>query len=113
MSREERKEIAKKRLRNILSNHTVALTRTIEQKIADAGPYNQRINPHLITEARNELIEAGDLQAINRKGSAWYALSDTPEDQIEPRLVEQEPILSCGRDVAQPALFNNEPAFPK
>ncbi len=50
-SRQERLDIARRRLLNILRAHTIALGRTLEQKIADAGPYNQRIDPHVLTQA--------------------------------------------------------------
>jgi len=44
---EERIEIAKRRIVSNLRTYTVANLRTLEQKIADAGPPGQRIDPHL------------------------------------------------------------------
>jgi hypothetical protein len=44
---EERIEIAKRRIVSNLRTYTVANLRTLEQKIADAGPPGQHIDPHL------------------------------------------------------------------
>lgn len=92
MSRATRIAIARKRLPNILEAHGIALARTIEQKIAVGGPYNQRVNPHIITEARNGLIEEGTIVALIVNNVRWYHLADTPDDVIQARLAEQEPI---------------------
>jgi hypothetical protein len=47
-----RLEIGKRRIANILRNHVAATLRTLEQKISDAGPTNQRVDPHLLTNAQ-------------------------------------------------------------
>ncbi|MER9390852.1 MULTISPECIES: hypothetical protein [unclassified Mesorhizobium] len=91
MSRAGHLETAKTRLVSVTSAHGIALARTLEQKIAVAGPYGQRVNPHLITEARNELVEKGFLAARNIHGVAWYHLPDASEEEIGQRLAEQEP----------------------
>jgi len=82
------------RLRNILAKYKVASSRTLEQKIADAGPQNQRIDPHILTEARRQLEaeeiivpEAGTLTTIS-----WYHLRGTPKAVVQARLRELEPI---------------------
>lgn len=60
----DRKDLAKKRILSVLQKHGIATARTLEQKISDAGPYNQRINPHVLTPARNLLIDEGEVIKI-------------------------------------------------
>ncbi|TGQ27721.1 MULTISPECIES: hypothetical protein [unclassified Mesorhizobium] len=91
MSRAGHLETAKTRLVSVIATHGIALARTLEQKIAVAGPYGQRVNPHLITEARNELVEKGILSTREVHGVTWYHMPDTPEHEIRQRLAEQEP----------------------
>ncbi|WP_246251967.1 hypothetical protein [Allomesorhizobium camelthorni] len=83
--------IAKTRLVSVIGTHGIAVARTIEQKIAVAGPYNQRVNPHLITAARNYLVKAGVIAARRVGAVAWYHLPDTPEEHLVQRHSEQEP----------------------
>lgn len=88
----DRKELAKKRILSILRKHGIATMRTREQKISDSGPFNQRINPHVLTIVRNHLIEEGDVIKIIINHAPWYHLKDTPEDTVKKRLAEQLPI---------------------
>ena len=44
MSRKQREDLAATRIMRVLSSLTMANQRTLEQKISDAGPYNQRID---------------------------------------------------------------------
>ena len=59
MSRAEREGIAQTRILRALGALTVANQRTLEQKISDAGPYNQRVDPHILTEVRNSPHDEG------------------------------------------------------
>lgn len=80
-----KRQIAKTRLCNILKNHGAALARTLEQKIADAGPYNQRVNPHIITPIRNQLVKDG---VVHKQGD-WFYLDGTPDAHVQKRIAEQ------------------------
>lgn len=91
-TRSERREIARARLTRVLGTHGAALGRTLEQKIADAGPYNQRIDPHILTEVRARLITDGNIVRLQRKGSHWFHLSDESPDRVAARIAEQEPV---------------------
>ncbi len=91
---EERWELAEKRIINILKKHGIATMRTLEQKISDAGPYNQRINPHILTMVRNQLIKAGTVIKIENL-APWYHLKETPPYVIKRRLAEQLPIYEA------------------
>ena len=81
--------LAERRLRNILTTHIVALARTLEQKISDAGPTNQRIDPHILTPARQRLQEAGEVIPIQHAGTVWYYLSNPDPTLLSTRLDEQ------------------------
>ncbi|NVD46112.1 hypothetical protein [Qipengyuania atrilutea] len=75
LSRRERETIARERLLRLLARHGVATMRIIEQKISDAGPFNQRINPHILTMVRNDLIDEGEVRRFHHAGTTWYRLA--------------------------------------
>lgn len=62
--------------------------RTLEQKISDAGPNPQRVDPHVLTKARNLLRDNGVLAHSIRKGVPYYHLLATPQQEIDRRLQE-------------------------
>jgi hypothetical protein len=78
-----------KRIRNVLRAHVAASARILENKISDAGPTNQRIDPHVLSKARALLENVHDVEVIkDRKGTPWYYLCGTPTEILEPRLKE-------------------------
>src|SRR5689334_14284610 len=81
-----RAEVAAKRLIAILDRHGVANARILEQKISDAGPTNQRIDPHILTPVRKGLVELGTVVEIPHGGIPWFALASTPKATIDARL---------------------------
>ena len=87
-TRAERVAIGRRRILNILRTYTVAGLRTLEQKISDAGPPDQRIDPHLLTKAKQAL---GD--QITSTG-VWLHLSNAPAHEVARRIAELEPVLS-------------------
>src|SRR5437773_1871893 len=84
----DRHDTATKRLRNILARHTIATMRILEQKISDAGPFNQRIDPHILTEARNALTQKDIIRRVQLSGLPWYHLANADEDLVRTRLAE-------------------------
>jgi hypothetical protein len=92
----ERIELGKKRVRNVLRKYTLANLRTLENKICDAGPTNQRIDPHVLTIAKKELTDAGELEmyspAPGKNDIPWFYLAGTPELDLKNRYDELEPI---------------------
>ena len=83
--------LAKRRVLSILATHAIATSRTLEQKISDAGPATQRMEPHILTIARRELCDEGDV--LTRTGNPpWYYLPETPTDVVRARYVAQAPI---------------------
>ena len=93
VTKENRYALAYKRLENILTKYGIANARTLEQKIADAGPSNQRIDPHILTQARRTLVREGRIEQITQNGAPWYYLANTPRQIVERRLEEQLPIF--------------------
>jgi hypothetical protein len=79
LPRHERISIARTRLVRVLGAHSLATMRTLEMKISDAGPFNQRINPHILTEARQELVAEGVIKShrVAHHRPPWYYLGNT------------------------------------
>jgi hypothetical protein len=61
MTRGERLVLAQKRVASVLRSYVIANERTLEQKISDAGPTNQRIEPFVLTQARPLLVGQANL----------------------------------------------------
>jgi len=88
-SREEREALASKRLLSVLRRHGAAIARTIEQKISDGGPFNQRIDPHILSPVRNALVQSGLLVRQRAHGVDWYSTADIPTEVALSRIEEQ------------------------
>jgi len=88
----ERWELAKKRVRSVLTRHTIANHRTLEQKIADAGPTNQRINPHALTTAFKMMESTGELLERKEANGCWLYLNTAPAELIQERFAAQLPL---------------------
>ena len=67
----------------------IAKWRTLEQKISDAGPFDQRIDPHVLTNARDELLRDGRMLKRTEAGIPWFYLPNTQEQALRNRLDEQ------------------------
>lgn len=91
--RNDRLQIAQKRIFSILSRHVIANARTLEQKIADSGPFNQRIDPHVLTGVRNGLVAESSICRIMAGNAPWFHLPDTPQATVERRLNDQLPVF--------------------
>jgi len=92
VTRYDRVHLARNRLRKVLGRHSVALFRTLEQKIADAGPKPMRINPHILTEAKQDLVGSGEVRVRVDGGSPWFYLANTDPAVVTARLAKQLPI---------------------
>lgn len=92
----ERIELGKKRVRNVLRTYTLANLRTLENKISDAGPTNQRIDPHVLTIAKKELTDAGEVKtyapAPGKNDIPWFYLEGTAEADLKNRYDELVPV---------------------
>jgi hypothetical protein len=74
----ERQRIARTRLVRVLRRHGIATWRTLEQKIADAGPGPMRIDPHILTPVRKQLEREGVFERRNEAGGTWFWVRGTP-----------------------------------
>ena len=92
MTRAEWLALAQKRLVSVLRNRTVVTDRTLEQKISDAGPTNQRVEPVILTQARNYMVALGRIISLKRGRTPWFHLKETPADEVEAWLEIVEPI---------------------
>jgi hypothetical protein len=93
-----RLELAHKRIRSVLTRHTIASHRTLEQKIADAGPSNQRINPHVLATAFHQMKAAGDLLERKEANGTWLYLNTAPADLLQSRLTDQLVLWNLTQD---------------
>jgi hypothetical protein len=99
MTREERIRLGKKRIVSVLRRHGIATLRMLEQKIADAGPTPQRIDPHLLTHSHSELQNEGKL--LTRRGlqqREWHYLPSTFPPHVEQRFQELQAIHARTED---------------
>jgi hypothetical protein len=83
-----RHDLAVKRLQSVLKTAIVACDRTLEQKIADAGPFPQRIDPHILTEARHSLTQRRIITSLTEAGVPWFALTSSDPSRRAARLTE-------------------------
>ncbi len=81
----------------ILGRHGIATARTLEQKISDAGPFNQRINPHVLTTVRKALVKQGQIAQLYEHNAPWFYLTSTPHTTVQERLNEQLPVFRALR----------------
>jgi hypothetical protein len=85
----ERLDLGIKRLLNVLDREQVSAIRTLEMKISDAGPTNQRIDPHILGLAGVEAVERGRVSIhrdIRTATHAWYAPARLGIADIQPKL---------------------------
>jgi len=92
--------IGSKRITSILRSHSVATMRTLEQKISDAGPGHQRVEPLVLTKSRQDLLADGSLLKHNDGISTWYYLTETPDDVWRERLSELQSVHTQVHDTA-------------
>lgn len=86
-------QLGRARIINILKRHGVAHTRTLEQKISDAGPSNMRVEPQLLGESLKGLFDEDKIgKSVVQATGSWYFLEETPEEERNKRLDQQLPI---------------------
>lgn len=61
-------DLGKKRILNILRTYRISFQKHLEIKISEAGPYNQRVEPVLLTTALRELKEEDQVQILRADG---------------------------------------------
>ena len=96
--RAHREDVAKARLLRIIGTHGICNARTLEQKISDAGPYSQRIDPHILIPVRNALVNDGLLRRAVHRNAPWFFLPGTSDSRLQHRLNEQLPVFGRLQD---------------
>lgn len=70
----------------------MACDRTLEQKISDAGPNPQRVEPSILTESRKALLHEGAIVVERREKVPWYYVKGTAKTAVEERLALLQPL---------------------
>ena len=86
---------AKRRIQSILDRQIVANQRTLEQKISDQGPTNQRVDPHLVGLGLFDLLKLNRLRSHFHPKTGtkhWYANPGTADADVNSRLAELAPL---------------------
>jgi hypothetical protein len=82
------------RIGNILKKHGIATMRMLEQKISDAGPNPQRVDPHILTKSRILLVEKDVIGTRMRGSTPWYFLKSADPTTVDGRFAELSAIQS-------------------
>jgi hypothetical protein len=105
MTREQREKIGETRLLRALGVLVVANQRTLEQKISDAGPFDQRVDPHIRTVVRKRLLNEGVIGATNRSSAPWFYAANSNRIAREARIAEllavYKPYLGLGNRIGE------------
>jgi hypothetical protein len=91
----DRIAIAKNRIQSVLDREIVAHQKTLEQKIAEQGPTNMRVDPHLIGHAIFDLRHLNRLADHHHNSTGnkpWYANIGTTAANVQGRLAELAPL---------------------
>lgn len=88
----DRLALARRRVLNILRTYTAVNHRTLENKISDAGPNQQRINPHVIGEALEDLRTDNTILRLERATGHWFTLPGFDPEAVTRRISELEAI---------------------
>jgi hypothetical protein len=90
-TREERLVLGMRRILKNLDALTVANMRTLEMKVSDSGPNQLRVDPHLLQESRNRLVDLGTIRRV-AKGSDFFQRSNADPITVVKRIDEIQPI---------------------
>jgi hypothetical protein len=85
---QERIALGAQRIVNILRKHGIATMRMLEQKISDAGPNPQRVDPHILTKSRIMLVDRGVLGVQMQGNTPWYYIRTADPATVGARFTE-------------------------
>ena len=101
MAKDGRQILARTRLLNVIRRHGISVARTLEQKISDAGPGHQRIDPHVLTTVRQQLVDEGVLLTRTTPGvnnTPWFSLTGADTAFVQERYDAQLPVHQAIRE---------------
>lgn len=86
-------ELAKSRIRDILSQRIVATTRTFDHLISDTG--DPRLEPHILGRARKILVRDSELETkiLRANDPPWFYLPDARPADVDSHLATLAPLL--------------------
>lgn len=95
LTRKEREEIAARRIVNVLKAQGVANLRTLEQKIADAGPNPQRVQPHILTPVKTALVKSGRIVQLDHGNAQWLHVAEENPARVAARVAILQELWSA------------------
>lgn len=94
MEKTQRLLLARKRIKNILRDRLIANEKQLETKISEAGPLNQRCDPHVVNLALKELqSEDVVIQRKDTTGAKFFVLADVFDQSLIPHQERENQIL--------------------
>lgn len=75
LSKDARENLARKRIRNILSVRILASTKQLESKISESGPTDQRCDPHIISTVIRKMNDVTTIEGPGK--TSFYVLKST------------------------------------
>ena len=89
--------LAKRRIQSVLDREIVSHHKTLEQKISEQGPRNQRVDPHLVGLAIFDLLKLNRLRKHTHSATGsrpWYANPGTSDTDVATRLDDLAPLYA-------------------
>lgn len=93
----ERVALGKRRIQSVLDRDIIASQRTLEQKISDQGPRDQRVDPHLLGLSIMDLLETNRLRLREQGGGKWFANPATSDATADAKLAQLLPLHAAIR----------------
>lgn len=90
--------LAKRRIQSILDRHVVCHQKTLEKKVSEQGPNDQRVDPHLVGLAIKDLKELRRIKATKHpetKKADWLSNPATDVLSIQKKLNEIAPLYAA------------------
>ena len=85
-------ELAKSRVRDVLSHRLVATVRMLEHEISDVG--GPSLEPRILGIARKTLVRDGELTEVFRTNApSWFHLADALPKDVDARVATLEPVF--------------------
>lgn len=91
----ERLSLGMRRILSVLEREEAAAVRTLEMKISDAGPTPQRVEPHILGVAGQELVHRGSVKIHRYPESGthnWYAPARLPQAAVDKKVGQLLPV---------------------
>lgn len=88
-----RVDLARRRLENILRDRILATEKQLESKISEAGPENQRCDPHVLSQALRELVKEQRISSLTGPRDSKFFYLKSIYDPHNPKHNERKEYL--------------------